>query len=265
MAVDQFAQLVVTVVVDQIEHRHGGGHPVVDVVHPVALLGDRVAGRAFPPDVDRVRQQIDGAGLEVGAQRDRVVLEQHRREHQAVVVPEAASPHLVPHHPVAHQQRHLADAGPHQAFGERLAVGPGGLQAALQAEPPDVAAGQVGAGLLQAGGELLEGPRGEQVVAVDEHQIAPARPADAQVAGRAGAGALLADHPEPRVGGTHLGGDRGRGIGGAVVDQDHLEVGEGLATDRVQARPDVLLDPVERHDGAHQWAHGTSSQRMPAS
>ncbi len=84
---------------------------------------------------------------------------------------------------------------------------------------------------------------------------------DAAVAGGAEAGVVLADHPDPGVARGVVPGDVGAAVGGAVVDQQHLEVRVALPEHRVEALREVALDLVDRHDHAQQRLVGQRAVR----
>ena len=91
------------------------------------------------------------------------------------------------------------------------------------------------------------GPPG--IVGVEERDPLPARRPDAGIAGRSGAGVLLADQAQPVVAGGA--GEGAAAVGAAVVDHDQLEVGEGLGEDRADRAGDVRRLVVERDHDAH--------------
>ena len=63
---------------------------------------------------------------------------------------------------------------------------------------------------------------------------------------------LRADQPQARVAGGALGDDRGRVVGGPVVDDDVLDPALGLAQHRVHRLPDPGPDGVRRRDDGDQ-------------
>jgi len=101
---------------------------------------------------------------------------------------------------------------------------------------------------------------GDQVVAVDEGQGLALGVPDAGVAGRAQPLVFLRHDAEPVVAVTERLRHHGTAVTRPVVDEDHLEVVERLADQRVEAVSDVRLDVVERHDHTEPGFHAASSR-----
>ncbi len=222
-------------------------------------LGDRaLAGLADAPVVDAVAEDVDAAGEVVRGDADGgVLVEDAFGVLEVVLVPEAAAVHLVPGGAVGDQCRELRDVGLQLGLGEGRPVAPG-LRHADRAEPLDVAAGEVGAGLVQGSDQALVGVLRHGVVTVDEGQVLAAfgQVTGAHVAGGSEAGVLLHHDPEPLVPRGEGLGDGGAVVRGTVVDQDALEVGERLGGNGLQALVEVELDVVDGDDDAQARGHG---------
>ncbi len=222
-------------------------------------LGDRaLAGFAHAPVVDAVADDVD-AGREVvrGDADGGILVEDALRVLEAVLVPEAAPVDLVPRGAVGDQRRELGDVGLQLRLGEGGPVAPGLLHAD-GAETLHVAAGEVGAGLVEGGDQALVGVVRHRVVTVDEGQVLAVLGgvAGAHVAGGAESGVVLHDDPETLVPRGEGLGDDGAGVGGPVVDEDALEVVERLGGNGLQALVEVELDVVDGDDDAQARGHG---------
>ena len=255
--VHEFAHLGRGLGVDDVEAHGSRMHPVAHVVQRVATHGDRLSLGAFAPHVDRVGKCVDGPSVVVSAQQHGKVLEQHVGELIAAGLPEATAPHLVPHHAITHEQRNLTDRRALTEGGARLDVREGLLDRAGQRKAPHLRAGEVGAGLLQRGEQLLERARGEQVVAVDEHEELTAHLTEGGVARRPGPNIRLTDEAETSVGVHPPLRDRTRAVGRAVIDEDALERRIGLGGDGCEALVEELADVEERNDRADERRHST--------
>ena len=93
---------------------------------------------------------------------------------------------------------------------------------------------------------------GYDVVGVGEREQVAGRVADALVARRAEALVGGVDDADPFVAGGHGLGEVARPVGGAVVDDDHLEAAVSLRQQALEALHDVRLHVVDRDDDADQ-------------
>jgi hypothetical protein len=217
-----------------------------------APLGDRaVAVVADAPEVDGVGDDVDRARGEVRGQRDRnVLVEPALPEAEALLVPERPAPELVPRRAVGEQRAELRDVRAQARARERLGE-ERRLPRARLAQPVDVPGREVGAGLVERRGQQLVRLARQEVVAVHERQQLAGGGVDSGVAGAAEAAVRLADQLEAPVLRGEVLGDRSAAVAGAVVDHDHLQVRERLPRDRLEARPQVPLDVVDRDDDAY--------------
>ena len=130
-----------------------------------------------------------------------------------------------------------------------LDVAPLGLLFAVH--PEEVGDDQVGAGDLGRPDQGLGGVGGQEVVAVGELEVI--------ALGRGQGGVPGGGHPavgpvqkadaavHPGGGGAQLAG----AVGAAVVDQDDLQIGPGLAPQALQAGAQIDLGVVDGDDDAH--------------
>lgn len=96
----------------------------------------------------------------------------------------------------------------------------------------------------------------QQVVAVEEEQIAAARPVRPGVAGRTRAAVLgEGEHPDPRVARRELGGDPGAAVPRPVVDDEQFQSAGAPAEHGLQGRPEISLSAVDGHDNTEE--HGS--------
>jgi hypothetical protein len=123
---------------------------------------------------------------------------------------------------------------------------------ALAVEALDRPHRDVGAGALQRPDHPGVGALDQQVVAVGEGEVLTGRVPNPLVAGGAEAGVGLVDHAHPRVTLGDPVGELARAVGGAVVDDDHLERMVRLLEDAGQAVGEVALHVVGRHHDAQQ-------------
>ncbi len=233
-----------------------GGGPVADALGDGPPGGDRAV--AVAPVVDGLLDDVDRAGQEVGGQDDGDVLVQHSgREGEGVLVPEGAAEDLVAGDAVPEQDPVPGDMGGPAGLLHRLAEHRGLLQRPAHPQPQHVAGREVGAGGVEFGEHTSVRAGRNDVVAVHERQELPARVglADPGVAGRAEPGVLLPDQPETGVALGELLRDARALVGGAVVDEDDLQVGHGLLGEGGQAGTDVLLHVVEGDDDGETGCH----------
>lgn len=242
--------------------RLDGGHAVAQVGQFGVALGDGGGGAALTaaPEVHDVGEDIDLGGPEVGEHVDPgVLVEDPLGELDVVVVPEGPPEQLVPHGPVVDERLVAGDVGAAAVLLHRPLV-QGRLPLLGGVHHLHVARDEVRVGLVQGADQELVRVLGNDVVAVDEGEELTVRMHRAQsgVAGVAGTVGLLTDEPEPRVVGAELGRDPGRVVGGAVVDEDHLEVAERLARDGLQALAEVRLNILKRDNDTQ-----TGSTHLP--
>ncbi len=244
---------------EELPDQADGGDPVAQPLAVVAPLGDgRGSALPFAPVVDGGAEHVHAGGGEVrGDGHRRVLVEDALGVAEPVLVPEGAPVDLVPGGAVGDQVRDLGDVGAQHGPGEGLAVDRR-RHPADRAEPGHVPGGEVGSGLVQGVDQQPVGVGRQRVVAVDEGQVlAPGGdPQQARVACRAEPLVGLPVQAEAGVAGGEGVGDLRAAVGGPVVDQDHVEVLEGLFPDRVQALAQVGLDVVDGDDDGESGFHG---------
>lgn len=98
---------------------------------------------------------------------------------------------------------------------------------------------------------MLKSVGEEEVVGVDECEIAAPCGGYGGVTGRARAGVRLPDQAQARVGFCETGDNSSSAIGRAVVDHDYLQVALGLRPDRFEALRKILFGIVGRYDYGH--------------
>jgi hypothetical protein len=99
-------------------------------------------------------------------------------------------------------------------------------------------------------GKILRHPH---VVAVEQRDQRGGRVAKTQVPGARNAAIRLVQDPHAWILVDVGTGDRERRVGRAVVDDDGLQIGEGLAQSRFDRGADVRLHVVRGHDYADGW------------
>lgn len=190
---------------------------------------------------------------------DRDVLVQRADgEGELVLVPEGAAEDLVAGDPVAGEFPVAGDVGAQPCGRHRHPEHGRLLEPAVGPQPQHVAGREIRARLLQGADQQFVRPRRDDVVAVDEREVAALRVAvaDAGVAGVPQPAVLLADQPEAAVLGGEPGGQGRAPVGGPVVDHHHFEVGDGLLGEGLQAVRQEGFHVVDGDNDTEPWRHG---------
>ncbi len=211
--------------------------PVADAAELVAPVGDGgLVALALPhPPVDGGGEEGEGAGVEVRDGGEVGVLEEDALgEADAEVVEEVVAVELAGRDGVGEELGEGAEASDGLVPGVELRLPDGDLVGA-QVDAQGAAGGDVGAGGERGGEQFLDGLEGQFVVGVEEHHVLAGGGLDAVVPGRSAAAAVLRplDDPHPVVLGEPAGGEQ-RAVGGAVVDDQDLDVAVGLGEGRLE-------------------------------
>lgn len=250
-----------TVRTEETTHRPDRGDPVPQVPQLGMTLGDRRRGGALTttPEVHEIGDDVDLARPEVSEHVDPgVLIEDPLGKLDVVVVPERPPEHLVPDGAVVDQRletrdvRTLALLGHGRLVQRRLPL-PGTVHHL------HVPGHEVRTRRPQRAHHQLVRVLRDDVVPVHEREELPLRMHRAQthVPRVAGAVGLLADVVEPRVTTAEVESDGGGAVGGPVVDEDDLQVVQGLPGDGLEALSEVDLDVLERDYHAQEWPFGT--------
>ena len=122
------------------------------------------------------------------------------------------------------------------------------LPAPVLLHPPVAAAGGVGPSLGESGVERLQGIRGEPVVGVGKGKVFAVCHGHAQVPGGADPAVVLVEDPHTGVLLGDLVAQFPAVVGGAIVDEQKLQVAKGLVQDGVSTLAEKCLRPVDRYD-----------------
>ena len=243
------------------------GQPRVDRVvvgeeleEPGVDGGHGLTGPPHPVVAQHLRHDRQGPRRQDREPVERVVLVEAvaDREPDRVLGQEAAPVELAPRHGDEPQHllagRHVQGVAPLGEPGPAVRVRRVATFAGAVDDLLVVAHREVRVAGLSRLHEALEHPRLDEVVTVDEAHPAPRRPLEPRVRrGGDPAGAVRGQQHrhEARVAGAERRDQLRRRVARAVVDDQHLDVGQGLRGHARQALLDVGRDVVRGHDDAH--------------